>query len=30
MIRPSPFEHAFYPPDVGLELEKRDLTAIVM
>lgn len=23
-------EHAFYPPDIGLELEKRDLTSIVM
>jgi GntR family transcriptional regulator len=23
-------EHAFYPPDIGLELEKHDLTSIVM
>jgi GntR family transcriptional regulator len=27
---PIAIEHAFYPPDIGLELEKRDLTAIVM
>lgn len=27
---PIAIEHAFYPPDVGLELEKRDLTAILM
>ncbi|HEX5231331.1 MAG TPA: GntR family transcriptional regulator [Bradyrhizobium sp.] len=27
---PIAIEHAFYPPDVGLELEKRDLTSIVM
>jgi GntR family transcriptional regulator len=27
---PIAIEHAFYPPDVGLELDKRDLTAIVM
>src|SRR5688572_12568305 len=23
-------EHAYYPPDIGLEIEKRDLTSIVM
>ena len=27
---PIAIEHAFYPPDIGLELEKRDLTTIVM
>ena len=27
---PIAVEHAFYPPDIGLELEKRDLTSIVM
>src|SRR4051812_45938729 len=27
---PIAIEHAFYPPDVGLELERRDLTSIVM
>jgi hypothetical protein len=27
---PIAIEHAFYPPDIGLELEKRDLTAILM
>src|SRR4051794_22182280 len=27
---PIAIEHAFYPPDIGLELEKRDLTSIVM
>ena len=27
---PIAIEHAFYPPDIGLEIETRDLTAIVM
>jgi GntR family transcriptional regulator len=27
---PIAIEHAFYPPDVGLEIEKRDLTSIIM
>lgn len=27
---PIAIEHAFYAPDIGLELEKRDLTSIVM
>jgi GntR family transcriptional regulator len=27
---PVAIEHAFYPPDIGVELEARDLTAIVM
>ena len=27
---PIAIEHAFYPPDIGLELEKRDLTTIIM
>lgn len=27
---PIAIEHAFYPPDIGLELEKRDLTDILM
>jgi GntR family transcriptional regulator len=27
---PIAIEHAFYPPDIGIELEKRDLTSIVM
>jgi GntR family transcriptional regulator len=27
---PIAIEHAFYPPDIGLELDKRDLTTIVM
>ena len=27
---PIAIEHAFYPPDIGLELEKRDLTSIIM
>jgi GntR family transcriptional regulator len=27
---PIAIEHAYYPPDIGLELEKRDLTSIVM
>ena len=27
---PIAIEHAFYPPDIGLELEQRDLTSIVM
>ncbi len=27
---PIAIEHAFYPPDIGLELEKRDLTTILM
>ena len=27
---PIAIEHAFYPPDIGVELEARDLTAIVM
>jgi GntR family transcriptional regulator len=27
---PIAIEHAFYPPDVGLELEKRDLISIIM
>jgi GntR family transcriptional regulator len=27
---PIAIEHAFYPPDIGLELEKRDLVSIVM
>lgn len=27
---PIAIEHAFYPPDIGRELEKRDLTSIVM
>jgi GntR family transcriptional regulator len=27
---PIAVEHAFYPPDIGLELEKRDLISIVM
>jgi GntR family transcriptional regulator len=27
---PIAIEHAFYPPDIGLELEERDLTSIVM
>jgi GntR family transcriptional regulator len=27
---PIAIEHAFYPPDIGLELEKRDLTSILM
>lgn len=27
---PIAVEHAFYPPDIGLELEKRDLTSILM
>ncbi|MDP1865401.1 MAG: GntR family transcriptional regulator, partial [Bradyrhizobium sp.] len=27
---PIAIEHAFYPPDIGLELEKRDLISIVM
>lgn len=27
---PIALEHAFYPPDIGLELEQRDLTSIVM
>ena len=27
---PIAVEHAFYPPEIGLELERRDLTSIVM
>jgi GntR family transcriptional regulator len=27
---PIAIEHAYYPPDIGLELEKRDLTSIIM
>jgi GntR family transcriptional regulator len=27
---PIAIEHAWYPPDIGLELEKRDLTSIIM
>ena len=27
---PIAIEHAFYPPDIGLEIEKRDLTSIIM
>jgi GntR family transcriptional regulator len=27
---PIAIEHAYYPPDIGLELENRDLTSIVM
>jgi GntR family transcriptional regulator len=27
---PIAIEHAFYAPDIGLELEKRDLTSIIM
>ena len=27
---PIAIEHAFYPPDIGLELSRRDLTSIVM
>src|SRR3954451_4363825 len=27
---PIAIEHAFYPPDIGLELEKHDLTSILM
>jgi GntR family transcriptional regulator len=27
---PIAIEHAFYPPDIGLELEKRDLITIIM
>jgi GntR family transcriptional regulator len=27
---PIAIEHAFYPPDIGLELEKRDLVSILM
>jgi GntR family transcriptional regulator len=27
---PIAIEHAFYPPDIGIELERRDLTSIVM
>jgi GntR family transcriptional regulator len=27
---PMAIEHAYYPPDIGLELEKRDLTSIIM
>lgn len=27
---PIAIEHAFYPPDIGLELEKRDLVSIIM
>jgi GntR family transcriptional regulator len=27
---PIAIEHAFYPPDIGLELDKRDLTSIIM
>ena len=27
---PIAIEHAYFPPDIGLELEKRDLTSIVM
>ncbi len=27
---PIAIEHAFYPPDIGLELEKRDLISIIM
>lgn len=27
---PIAIEHAFFPPDIGCEIEKRDLTAIVM
>ena len=27
---PIAVEHAYYPPDIGLEIEKRDLTSIVM
>lgn len=27
---PIAIEHAYYPPDIGLEIEKRDLTSIVM
>ena len=27
---PIAIEHAFYPPDIGVELEKRDLVSIVM
>lgn len=27
---PIAIEHAFYPPDIGLELDRRDLTTIVM
>lgn len=27
---PIAIEHAFYPPDIGLELEKRDLIKIIM
>jgi GntR family transcriptional regulator len=27
---PIAIEHAFYPPDIGLELEQRDLISIIM
>jgi GntR family transcriptional regulator len=27
---PIAIEHAFYPPDIGLELEQRELTSIIM
>ncbi len=27
---PIAIEHAFYPPDIGIELEKRDLISIIM
>ena len=27
---PIAIEHAYYPPDIGLELEKRDLVSIIM
>src|SRR6202012_451923 len=27
---PIAIEHAFYPPDIGIEIEKRDLTSIIM
>ena len=27
---PIAIEHAYYPPDIGLELEKQDLTSIIM
>jgi GntR family transcriptional regulator len=27
---PIAIEHAFYPPDIGLEIEKRDLISIIM
>jgi GntR family transcriptional regulator len=27
---PIAIEHAYYPPDIGIELEKRDLTSIIM